>query len=133
MSNEQVHIERRHMQRFTLHLPVSIRRVGSDQETSGYTQDLSARGVLLYTDLEVDNSDAVEVTFIMPAEITLAETMRVRCRGKVVRIAPPSGGMARGVAVRIEGYEFLSEPESLAHRSASLRPAQVPIEATPEH
>lgn len=117
MENDQNRFERRPTQRFSLHLPVSIRLGGSDREYSGFTQDLSARGVLLYTELPLNETDAVEVSFMMPSEITLADSMRVRCRGKVVRVTPPSGGTARGVAVRIEGYEFLSEPEALTHSS----------------
>ena len=132
MNSEQVRFERRPTQRFSLNLPVSVRLAGADRETLGYTQDLSARGVLFYTDLPLSNADAVELTFVMPSEITLAETMRVRCRGKVVRVAPPSGGLARGVAVRLEGYEFLAEPESLTHRSESFRDATVVVGPVPE-
>jgi len=132
MNSEQVRFERRPTQRFALHLPVSVRLAGADRESSGYTQDLSARGVLFYTDLPLAKADAVELTFVMPSEITLAETMRVRCRGKVVRVAPPSGGMARGVAVRLEGYEFLPEPESLTHRSESFRAVTVAAQSAPQ-
>jgi hypothetical protein len=132
VNSEQVRFERRPTQRFSLNLPVSVRLAGADRETLGYTQDLSARGVLFYTDLPLSNADAVELTFVMPSEITLAETMRVRCRGKVVRVAPPSGGLARGVAVRLEGYEFLAEPESLTHRSESFRDATVVVGPVPE-
>src|SRR5579859_7745569 len=102
MNADEVRFERRPMQRFSLHLPVSVRLAGSARESSGYTQDLSARGILFYTDLPLALSDAVEVTFMMPSVITLAEAMRVRCRGKIARIVPPSGGTARGVAVSIE-------------------------------
>ncbi len=117
MNRDQIHFERRPMQRFSLHLPVTIRLAGGNTEFPGFTQDLSARGVFLYTDLPLEKADAVEISFMMPAEITLADAMRVRCRGKVIRITTTSGGAARGVAVRIEGYEFLPEPESLTRRS----------------
>jgi hypothetical protein len=105
---------------------------GADRESCGYTQDLSARGVLFYTDLPLANADAVELTLVMPSEITLAETMRVRCRGEVVRVAPPSGGMARGVAVRLEEYEFLPEPESLTRRSEPFRAVTVAAHSAPD-
>ena len=124
MNDDQIRFERRPMQRFALTLPVSVRLAGEVRENSGYTQDLSARGVLFFTDLPLSPNDAVELTFMMPSVITLAEAMRVRCRGRVVRIAPPSGGTARGAAVRIEGYEFLPELESLTHGSESFSPAQ---------
>ena len=132
MNSEQVRFERRPTQRFALHLPVTIRSVGADRESSGYTQDLSARGVLFYTDLALANEDAVELTFVMPSEITLAESMKVRCCGKVVRVAPPSGGMARGVAVHIERYEFLPEPQSLTHRTESSPAPTAAVESAPQ-
>lgn len=132
MNADQVRFERRPTQRFALHLPISIRLAGAARESFGYTQDLSARGVLFYTDLLLAKSDAVDLTFTMPAEITLAETMRVRCRGKVVRLLPAAGGTAHGVAVRIEGYEFLPEPESLTHGSASFAATPAGVESAAE-
>jgi hypothetical protein len=50
----------------------------------------------------------------MPSEITLAENMRVRCRGKVVRRSHPGVGSKPAVAVHLEGYEFLPEAASSA-------------------
>ena len=131
MNGDPVRFERRAMQRFSLHLPVSIRLIGADHESSGYTQDLSSRGALFYTDLSLAKADAVEITFIMPSEITLAETMRVRCRGRVVRVAPPSGGMAHGVAVRFETYEFLPDAEPMP-RSQSFASGRANVAAAPE-
>jgi len=69
---------------------------------------------------------------MMPSEITLAEAMRVRCRGKVVRVIRPVGSTACGVAVRIEGYEFLPEPESLTHRSESFAANPIAVKSAPE-
>jgi hypothetical protein len=45
----------------------------------------------------------------LPAEITLTESIRVRCKGTVVRLddGAPNGKMA--VAAVIDEYEFLSE------------------------
>jgi len=62
--------------------------------------------------------DAVELTFMMPAEITLTESMRVRGRGRVTRVMPTQSKF--GVAVHIEGYEYLSEAGSTAQVSASF-------------
>ncbi len=60
-----------------------VRLAGIDREGYGFTQDLSGRGVFFYTDFQVAEGDAVELTLVMPAEITLTENMRVRCRGQV--------------------------------------------------
>lgn len=120
MTTDPVRIERRPTQRFSFQLPVSVRLQGSDHEGCGYTQDLSARGALFYTDYLLAEGDAVELTLRMPAEITLAESMRVRCRARVVRVEPPAGGTARGIAVRLEGYEYLPEPEIATKGSAAF-------------
>jgi hypothetical protein len=111
MTTSQVQIERRSTQRFDFHLPVSVRLTAKpEQEGSGFTQDLSARGALFYTDFPVALGDAIELTLVMPSEITLAENMRVRCKGKVVRVCPPAVASKCAVAVQLEGYEFLPEP-----------------------
>jgi hypothetical protein len=115
MTTSQVQLERRSTQRFDFHLPVSVRLSGNpEREGSGFTQDLSARGALFYTDFPLSKGDAVELTLVMPSEITLAENMRVRCRGRVVRICPPGVASKCAVAVQLEGYEFLPETKSPA-------------------
>ena len=61
----------------------------------------------------------------MPSEITLGESMPVRCRGHILRVVKPVASMqdssspARaetkiGVAVRLEGYEYLPEATEAA-------------------
>jgi hypothetical protein len=112
MSTDQVHLERRASQRFEFQLPVGLRLSGTGREGCGFTQDLSGRGAFFYTDFQVAEGDAVELTFVMPAEITLTEKMRVRCRGRVTRVLPAQSKF--GVAVHLEGYEYLSEGESAA-------------------
>ncbi len=110
MTTSQVQLERRSTQRFDFHLPVSVRLQGQEQhEGNGFTQDLSARGALFYTDFPLSLNDAIELTLVMPSEITLAENLRVRCRGKVVRVCPPGAGSQCAVALQLQGYEFLPE------------------------
>ena len=112
MSTEQVQLERRAAQRFEFHLPVSVRLAGRGREGCGFTQNLSARGALFHTDLPMAEADAMELTLVMPSEITLAENMRVRCRGKVLRVISSAVGAGSVVAVQLEGYEFLPEAVS---------------------
>ncbi len=118
MNTDQVHLERRAAQRFDFQLPVVVRLAGTDREGHGFTQDLSGRGAFLYTDFQVTEGDAVELTLVMPSEITMTESMRVRCRGKVIRVVPVEHKF--GVAVHLEGYEFLPEAESAAQISANF-------------
>lgn len=81
-----VGIERRIGQRFAFNLPVSLRDVGTAAEGLGFTQDLSSRGAFLFTTMALREGAEIELTLRMPSEITLGENMRVRCRGRVLRI-----------------------------------------------
>jgi hypothetical protein len=118
MSSDSISLERRASQRFDFQLPVGVRLSGTEREGCGFIQDLSGRGVFFYTDFQVAEGDVVELTFMMPAEITLTENMRVRCRGRVTRVLPAESKF--GVAVNLEGYEYLSQSESAAQVSASF-------------
>jgi hypothetical protein len=118
MDMEQAHHERRSSQRFDFHVPVTVRLAGTDREGCGFTQDLSGRGAFFYTDFQVSEGDEVELTLVMPVEITLSENMRVRCRGKVLRVRPAETKYA--VAVHLQGYEFLPKAETAAQISANF-------------
>ena len=111
MSSSEVRLERRAAQRFDFQLPLSIRLINAEREGSGLNQDLSARGAFFYTDFVLEQGANVEVTLVMPSEITLSENMRVRCRGKVLRVTPPAIGNKIGVAVHLENYEYLPETQ----------------------
>jgi hypothetical protein len=126
MTDPSNQVERRVGQRFPYLLPVSIRQTSTQIEAAGFTQDLSSRGVFFFTDAPLSQGSEVELTLQMPSEITLGESMRVRCRGHVLRVSRPTAGLNGsngtsaietkvGVAVRLEGYEYLPE----AHEGAS--------------
>ncbi|HTR65366.1 MAG TPA: PilZ domain-containing protein [Terriglobales bacterium] len=114
MNSGPVRVERRAAQRFDFQLPLSLRWSNGEREGCGFTQDLSARGVFFYTDSPLSPGDPVEVVLVMPSEITLTENTRVRCHGRVVRVADPKVGSKSGVAVQIESYEYLPEAASAA-------------------
>jgi len=108
--------ERRSRQRFEFQLPVSIRVNGSNHEEPGFTQDLSARGTFLYTDCRAEIGSAVELTLVMPSEITLTESMRVRCRGRILRAGERDAIQNKiGLAIELLSYEYLAEPQKKAH------------------
>lgn len=113
-------LERRCGQRFSLHVPVSLRLSGSEHESGGFTQDLSARGSYLFTDFPLAVGEKIEVTLLMPSAITLGKSMRVRCRATVLRVMQPTAGTRLGVAVHFAGYEYLPEqPEEGASQEFS--------------
>lgn len=133
MTSSPVRVERRVGQRFPYLLPVSLRQTVGSVEGVGFTQDLSSRGVFFFTDAPLTGGAEIELTLRMPSEITLGESMPVRCRGRILRVtrpaAPAQGSSAAtcetkiGVAVRLECYEYLPEkPSSNLARVASLHP-----------
>jgi hypothetical protein len=85
-SSSPVGVERRIGQRFPFNLPVSLRDVSTAAEGLGFTQDVSSRGVFFFTVMALNEGTEIELTLKMPSEITLGESMRVRCRGHVLRI-----------------------------------------------
>jgi hypothetical protein len=99
--------ERRAAQRFPFQIPVSIRLKEGGTEFVGVTQDVSAKGAFLYTDLAVQEGALVEFTLTLPPEITFADSMRVCCQGKVLRVVPQEIGPKFGLAVVVERYDFL--------------------------
>jgi len=112
MNTVQGQLERRVTQRFEFQLPVSVHVLESNHEGNGFTQNLSASGALVCTDLSLSEADAIELTLIMPSEITLGENMPVRCRGRVLRVH--CGRDAKyATAIHLERYEFLPEAEGM--------------------
>src|SRR5580658_2105280 len=76
-------VERRGAQRFEVGLPLAIRF--EERTLHGFAQDLSARGMFFYAETALPEGAVVEITFTMPSEVTLGESMPVRCRGRVLR------------------------------------------------
>jgi PilZ domain len=102
--------EKRATRRFALRLPVSVTySENGSQEKTAQTRDVSARGICFYLDSAITAGSPIEFTLTLPPEITLTESIRVRCKGKVVRVdnGAPDGKVA--VAAVIDEYEFLSE------------------------
>jgi hypothetical protein len=102
--------EKRAARRFALRIPVSIARGESTTHNeSAELRDVSARGISLYLDSPMAQGSPLGFTLTLPPEITLTESIRVQCKGRVIRVdgANENGKMA--VAAVIEEYEFLPE------------------------
>ena len=106
---EQNRIERRCGQRFEYQLPVLLRVPADGRSGAGFAQDLSSRGALLWTDFPLREGMMIEMTLMMPAEITLAQDMSVCCRARVLRLESHREEEKPAAAVRIEHYEFLHQ------------------------
>jgi hypothetical protein len=107
--HEQDENNKRATRRFALRLPVTVRYGENEKEHAAQTRDVSARGICFYVDSAIQAGSAIDFTLTLPPEITLTESIRVRCKGRVVRVegGPPAGKMA--VAAVIDEYEFLAD------------------------
>jgi hypothetical protein len=154
MTTPSVGVERRIGQRFAFNLPVSLRDISTAAEGLGFTQNLSSRGAFLFTDMALSENAEIELTLRMPSEITLGENMRVRCRGRILRIVKAadknwnlaSGAETKsaetkiGVAVCLNGYEYLPEVQdssadfrriSALHNPGETERTITPVPGTP--
>ena len=102
--------EKRATRRFALRLPVSVTHAGNPGATlAAQTRDVSARGICFYLETPLAINSEIDFTLTLPPEITLTESIRVRCRGKVVRVDNTLADAKVPVAAVIDEYEFLSE------------------------
>jgi hypothetical protein len=87
-------------------LPLTVRSAepgGSEQQ--GRTRDVSFRGLYFLSEGDFAPGAPLEFILTLPREITLAGDVNIRCFAQVVRTEPDGG--QRGVAARIDRYEFL--------------------------
>lgn len=102
--------EKRTARRFALRIPVSVAREEDPKYSeAAQIRDVSARGICFYLDSPMKQGAPIGFTLTLPPEITLTESIRVQCKGRVVRIEDGNGAGKMAVAAVIEEYEFLPE------------------------
>jgi len=102
--------EKRAARRFALRIPVSVvRGDNSNHNEPAQLRDVSARGISLYLDSPIEQGSPLAFTLTLPPEITLTESIRVQCKGRVVRVEDSGSEGKIAVAAVIEEYEFLPE------------------------
>jgi hypothetical protein len=100
-------VERRAARRFSMMLPVKVRFEAGNgvSEEQGETRDVSFRGLYFLIKASVETGSSIEFVLTLPQQITLAGDVHIRCYARVLRVEPHDG--RRGIAARIERYEFL--------------------------
>jgi hypothetical protein len=97
--------ERRQAQRFILSLPVAVRSPeDAFREETAVSHDVSSRGIFFFMTGRPVEGARIEFVVTLPPEVTLTDSMRVNCKGAVVRVAANHGGRSYGVGATIEGY-----------------------------
>ncbi len=103
--------DKRTARRFALRLPVSV-RYGENEQREEYiaqTRDISARGICFYVDSPIQADAKIDFTLPLPPAITLTETIRICCKGRVVRVEGGTPASKMAVAAVIDEYEFLAD------------------------
>jgi hypothetical protein len=75
------------------------------------TRDVSSRGICFFTDpsaTSLETGSQIEFTLTLPPEVTLTEAIKVRCRGKIVRVDRVESDRL-SVAAQIQQYEFVGD------------------------
>jgi PilZ domain-containing protein len=100
-------VERRAARRFSMMLPVKVRFEAGNgvSEKQGETRDVSFRGLYFLVEAAVETGSSIEFVLTLPQQITLAGDVHIRCYARVLRVETHDD--RRGVAARIERYEFL--------------------------
>jgi hypothetical protein len=101
--------DKRATRRFALRLPVSVRYGENQEEHAAQTRDVSARGICFSVDTAIQAGSPIDFTMTLPPEITLTESIRVRCQGRVVRVEGGGPANKMMVAAVIDEYEFLPQ------------------------
>ena len=110
MESAQSARDQRSMRRFSMQLPVQVKAPQDGQEVLAVTKDVSARGVFIYVDSDLAENTPIEFTLTLPPEITMTQSIRVRCKGKVVRVDREKTGKL-GIAAMIDHYQFLENEQ----------------------
>jgi hypothetical protein len=108
VSNDQDVSERRKHRRIEMELPIEIYLNDSDVPAVGSTKNVSAGGVKFVVARRLEPNSNVEFVLSLPPEITLCDTMRVRCKGKVLRVTP-DGELGSTAVASIQNYEFVAK------------------------
>ena len=102
--------EKRAARRFALRVPVTVDRgANGSRGEMAQIRDVSARGICFHVDSAMEQGAPIGFTLTLPPEITLTESIRVQCKGRVVRVEDDTADGKMVVAAVIEEYEFLPE------------------------
>jgi PilZ domain len=100
--------ERRASRRFLIRIPLTVRWANESVigEAATESREVSSRGVYFNLPKDLQRNLPVEIIMTLPHELTQAGPVWVRCQGRVLRSNPAGSGEV-GVAVAMEGYEFM--------------------------
>ncbi len=91
---------------------VSLKHKPSEGTTpymfSGESINISNEGLFFTTDSNIQPGSAIDISFVMPAEVTGTSPMKIRCTARVIRVdrdTQPDGRTS--IAAHIERFETI--------------------------
>ncbi len=91
-------------------LPVKIEGGKSRRSHAATTDNMSAAGVFITTDLPFRKGSALKFQITLPAPVIGSpNNVQVNCAGRVVRVDGTAKGERRGVACVIDRYQFVPQ------------------------
>ena len=106
VSDDRPPNERRKYRRIDMELPIEIFFEGSEVPVVGSTKNVSAGGVKFVVSRRIEHNSDLEFVLSLPPEITLCDTMRMRCKGRILRVST-EGEFGSTAVASIQKYEFL--------------------------
>ena len=99
----------------SLRLPLTVQWTDENwrRETLTETRDVSSRGICFILPRRPKSGSPVEILMTFPNQVTQAGPVRIRCRGRIVRIGPERLNEVEVIAA-IERFHFLREAEGAA-------------------
>ena len=108
--------DRRNDSRVNVRLPLKFKVIGNEDagEQIAEAENLSQRGVLMWTAYPLEIGMQLEMKLTLPREISAGFASQVHCIARVVRIHESDSGRLTGAGVRIERYHGAAERERWA-------------------
>jgi hypothetical protein len=99
--------------RFAIETPLRYRRVGQSEWLEGTIENISRRGVLFRAESLIDSDKPIEMSFVLPVEISDQAPAEVVCFGYIARRVPPSGPQNLPcLGTSVEDYIFVRKKPS---------------------
>ena len=108
--------DRRNGSRMNVRIPMKFKVIGNENagEQLAESENLSQRGVLMWTAYPLKIGAQLELRLTLPREISGGFASQVHCTARVVRVHEGDSGGLTGVGLRIERYHATAERERWA-------------------
>lgn len=108
--------DRRNETRVNVRIPLKFKLIGNQSagEQLAESENLSQRGVFMWTAYPLKMGAQVELRLRMPNEISGVPASEVYCTARVIRIQESDSGGLIGVGLQIERYHATGERERWA-------------------